>query len=265
MKRTTRNSIGCPTPFMGNHSIMRIARKLLPISSMAFLFSSTVPDVSAVSAEENAPKKEKRTPKERERDPARWEGTIKTFEASDVTMPPPKDAVLLVGGSNARRWTDVNDHFPKHQVINRGFGGARLSEVYHFVDRIVLPYKPKTILVNAGGNDLSAGKSPKQIRETARTLVAKVRTSLPETRILFLGMPIMKHASANPKGRAVVMAMNNQLAELVRSEENVAFIDLLPAFLGDDGKYRPELFVKDGVHFSPKGYAIIAELLSGKL
>ena len=241
---------------------MKISGTALLALSMAFLFSSTVP---AVSAEDNAPKKEKRTPKKRERDPARWEKTIKTFEASDVTMPPPKDAVLLVGGSNARRWTDVNDHFPKHPVINRGFGGARLSEVYHFVDRIVLPYKPKTILVNAGGNDLSAGKSPKHIRETARALIAKVRTSLPDTRIYFLGLPIMKRASANPKGRAEVMAMNNQLAELARSEENVAFIDLVPAFLDDDGKYRPELFVKDGVHFSPKGYAIIAGLLSGKL
>lgn len=234
---------------------MKISGTALLALSMAFLFSSTVP---TVSAEGNAPKK-------RERDPARWEKTIKAFEASDVTMPPPKDAVLLVGGSNARRWTDVNDHFPKHQVINRGFGGARLSEVYHFVDRIVLPYKPKTILVNAGGNDLGAGKSPKQIRETARALIAKVRTSLPDTRIYFLGLPIMKRASANPKDRAVVMAMNNQLAELARSEENVAFIDLVPAFLGDDGKYRPELFVKDGVHFSPKGYAIIAKLLSEKL
>ena len=123
-------------------NIVKISGTALLALSMAFLFSSTVP---AVSAEDNAPKKEKRTPKKRERDPARWEKTIKTFEASDVTMPPPKDAVLLVGGSNARRWTDVNDHFPKHQVINRGFGGARLSEVYHFVDRIVLPYKPKTI------------------------------------------------------------------------------------------------------------------------
>eukprot|EP01047_Picozoa_sp_COSAG01_P075297 COSAG01_NODE_12858_length_1674_cov_1.687619_2_plen_252_part_00 len=251
--------------------MMKISGNLFLALSMAFFFSLTVP---AFSAEDDAPGKEltvpekgKQAPKKRksDRDPARWEKTIKNFEAGDVKMPPPKGAVLLVGGSNARRWTDVNDHFPKHQVINRGFGGARLSEVYHFVDRIVLPYKPKTILVNAGGNDLGAGQSPKQIRETARALIAKVRTSLPDTRIHFLGLPIMRRASANPKGRAVVMATNNQLAELARSEENVEFIDLVPAFLDDDGKYRPELFVKDGVHFSPKGYAIVAKLISGKL
>ena len=31
----------------------------------------------------------------------RWEETIKNFEAVDAATPPPKGAVLLVGGSNA--------------------------------------------------------------------------------------------------------------------------------------------------------------------
>ena len=30
--------------------------------------------------------------------PARWENTIKEFEASDAMMPPPQGAVLLIGG-----------------------------------------------------------------------------------------------------------------------------------------------------------------------
>ena len=243
---------------------MKICGNSFLALSMAVFLSLTVP---AFSAEDDGPRKEKTAPEKgkqalkkskSDRDPARWEKTIKNFEAGDVTMLPPKGAVLLVGGSNARRWTDVNEHFPKHQVINRGFGGARLSEVHHFADRIVLPYAPKTILVNAGGNDLGAGKSPAQIRETARALIAKVRAGLPDTRIYFLGLPLMRRSSVNPKARAVVMAMNKQLAELARSEKNVEFIDLVPAFLDDQGKYLPALFVKDGVHFSPKGYAIVA-------
>jgi hypothetical protein len=92
--------------------------------------------------------------------PARWEETIKQFEATDAATPPPKGGVLLVGGSNARRWTNVSEYFPQHRVINRGFGGARLTDVLHYTDRIVLPYAPKTILLNAGGNDLNAGETP---------------------------------------------------------------------------------------------------------
>ena len=248
---------------------MKIYRKLLQALSMAFFFSQTV---LAFSAESDVPSKEKiarekgiQTSKKSDRDPARWEKTIKKFEAGDVTMPPPKGAVLLVGGSNARRWTDVNDHFPNKQVINRGFGGARLSEVYHFADRIVLRYAPKTILVNAGGNDLGAGKSPEQIRDTARALIAKVRSELPDTSLYLIGLPIMRNSSINPRARAKVLSMNNHFADLARSEKNVEFIDLVPAFLDDQRKYRPALFVKDGIHFSPKGYAILTKLISGKL
>lgn len=196
--------------------------------------------------------------------PTRWEETIKKFEAADAVMPPPKGAVLLVGGSNARRWTDVGDYFPKHRVINRGFGGAQLTDVLHFTDRIVLPYAPTTILLNAGGNDLSAGKSPEQVRDAARALVAKVHATLPDTRIFCLGLPPVRRATGAPEVLAAIRALNGLLAELARTEKNVEFIDLFPAFLDDQGQYRPELFVEDGTHFSSKGHAAVAGLLRGK-
>ena len=91
---------------------------------------------------------------------AMWEQTIKGFESLDAKTPSPRGAVLLVGGSNARRWIDVDTYFPKHRIINRGFGGTRLSEILHFTDRIIIPYAPKTILINAGGNDIAAGSTP---------------------------------------------------------------------------------------------------------
>ncbi len=197
-------------------------------------------------------------------DPARWEETIKKFEAADAATAPPKGAVLLVGGSNARRWTDVGTYFPQHQVINRGFGGAQLTDVLRYTDRIVLPYAPKMILVNAGGNDLAAGKSPEQIRDAARVFITKVHTILPETRIYCLGVPPVRRSSSSPEVLAVIRSLNTLLAELASSEKNVEFIDLFPAFLDGQGQPRTDFFVEDGTHFSPKGYAAVSELLKGK-
>jgi lysophospholipase L1-like esterase len=196
--------------------------------------------------------------------PARWEETIKKFEAADAATPPSKGAVLLVGGSNARRWTDVGTYFPQHQVINRGFGGAQLTDVLLYADRIVLPYAPKAILLNAGGNDLAAGKSPEQIRDAARAFMTKVHTILPDTRIYCLGVPPVRRSSSSPEVLAVIRALNTLFAELASSEKNVEFIDLFPAFLDDQGQPRPDFFVEDGTHFSPKGYAAVTELLKGK-
>jgi len=196
--------------------------------------------------------------------PKRWENTIRKFEEIDAATPAPKGAVLLVGGSNARRWTDVGDYLPQSTIINRGFGGARLTDVLYFVDRIVLPYEPKVILLNAGGNDLSSGKSPAQIRDTARIFMDKVHAVLPDTRIYYIGLPHVLRAGRNPEALAAIRGMNEQLAELARSEKSFEFIDLFPAFLDAESQPRPELFVADGTHFSPKGYAILAGLLKGK-
>jgi lysophospholipase L1-like esterase len=197
-------------------------------------------------------------------DPARWEETIREFEATDAATPPPKGGVLLVGGSNARRWTDVSEYFPQHRVINRGFGGARLTDVLHYTDRIVLPYAPKTILLNAGGNDLSAGKTPEQIRDTARAFITEVHAALPETRIYYIGLPPVRRASTTPEGFKTIRALNALIAELARAEKNVEFIDLFPAFLDDKGQHRAELFVEDGTHFNDTGYQTLTNLLQGK-
>ena len=39
----------------------------------------------------------------------------------------------------------------------------------------------------------------------------------------------------------------------------LGYIDVVSPMLGDDGKPKEELFVKDGLHLSPKGYEILNE------
>ena len=191
----------------------------------------------------------------------RWEKAIQTFEAADKASPPPKNAILLVGGSNARRWTNVADYFPGHSIINRGFGGAHLTDVVHFADRIVLPYAPKMIFLNAGGNDLSAGKSPEQVRDACKAFVAKVNAALPQTRICYIGIPPVLRAAKAPEGMALIRRTNGLIKELARTNSQLRFIDLFPRFLDDKGQPRAELFVNDGTHFSPKGCEIVAALM----
>ena len=136
--------------------------------------------------------------------PARWEATIQAFEAADAKQPPAKGAVLLVGGSNARRWTDVADYFPGKAILNRGFGGAHLADVLYFSDRIVLPYAPRVILLNAGGNDLSWGRTPEDVRNACRAFVHKVAAALPQTRIISISLPPVLRAANSPESLALI-------------------------------------------------------------
>src|SRR5262245_24188916 len=79
------------------------------------------------------------------RDFGKWEKEIAAYEQSDRTNPPPKGALLFIGSSTIRLWKSLAEDFPKHQVINRGFGGSQIVDSTHFADRIIIPYAPRRI------------------------------------------------------------------------------------------------------------------------
>ena len=45
---------------------------------------------------------------------AQWGKDIRAFEAADKTNPPPKGAVLFIGSSSIRLWTNLAQAFPGH-------------------------------------------------------------------------------------------------------------------------------------------------------
>ena len=91
-------------------------------------------------------------------DPNRFAAEIKAFAEWDSRNAVPADPVLFVGSSSIRLWR-THESFPDLPVVNRGFGGSQVSDLLHFADRVVFPYKPSVIVFYAGDNDLAAGKS----------------------------------------------------------------------------------------------------------
>ncbi len=117
-----------------------------------------------------------------------WEKEIRAFEKAALTSPPPSGAILFIGSSSTRLWKTLAQDFPDHKVINRGFGGSQIADSVNYADRIVIPCKPRLIVLQAGGNDIAAGKSPERVLSDFKAFVEKVRARLPETRIAFLSI-----------------------------------------------------------------------------
>jgi hypothetical protein len=80
---------------------------------------------------------------------------IDRFVAQDRISPPPEGAILFIGSSIFVEWKDLRMQMAPLPVINRAFGGAQTWEVLHYMDRIVLPYKPKIIVYYCGSNDVA--------------------------------------------------------------------------------------------------------------
>ena len=190
-------------------------------------------------------------------DPARFEKAIQAFEAEDAARTPPKDVTVFVGASNIRRWQSLSERFKKTPVLNRGFGGSQLSDVAFFANRCVIKYKPKQIYLNAGGNDLHAGRTPEEVLASFEDFVTKVKTALPKTAIAFISIP----PSPSRWSEVEQVKKANALIAASCAKQGVDFIDTFSLLLGADGQPRPELYVEDKLHFSEAGYDVVTSAI----
>ncbi len=189
----------------------------------------------------------------------RWGKDIRAFEAADKTNPPPRGAILFIGSSTVRLWTNLAEAFPGHQVINRGFGGSQLSDSVAFVDRIVTPYRPKLVFLYAGDNDIVAGKTPERIMSAFKAFVEQIHSALPATRIAYLAI---KPCPAREKFLAQVKTTNRLIREYVASNDQLLFIDTFTPMLTADGRPRADVYLKDGLHPNARGYGLWVPILT---
>lgn len=190
-------------------------------------------------------------------DPARFEKAIQAFEAEDAAKAQPKDVTLFVGASNIRLWKSLPERFKKPVALNRGFGGSQLTDVVHFADRIVTKYNPKQIYLNAGGNDLHAGRTPEDVLAAFEAFVTKVQMDLPKSKLAFLSIP----PSPSRWDEVEQVKKANGLISAACAKSGVDFIDTFSLLLDSNGKPRPELYVEDKLHFSEAGYDVVTSAI----
>ena len=176
-----------------------------------------------------------------------WEPAIKAFEAQDAQKRPPKDAVLFLGSSSIR-WWHTDQLFSGFPVINRGFGGAQTSDINYYLNRIVIPYKPKVIVFYCGGNDLDVGKkSPEQVFQDFNSFYVSVHGALPKTRIIYMSL---KPGPAAWNSRQVYYEINSKVKSLCEKQENLFYVDVTTGMLNSKGLPDPNDYQKDGVHLT---------------
>jgi lysophospholipase L1-like esterase len=186
-------------------------------------------------------------------DPTVWEPEIRAFERADRESPPPRDAILFVGSSSIRFWDGLTEDMAPLVVIRRGFGGAKLSDLVHYADRVIVPYAPRAIVVHAGGNELNdvpgnRTRTPEEAHADFRALVARVRERLLEVPIYYLALRPGRQAGAR-----------EPFLERVRADcaaqPNLHYLDAGAGLTGPDGMAKPELMSWDRIHLNRDGYA----------
>ncbi|MGC4027404.1 MAG: SGNH/GDSL hydrolase family protein [Steroidobacteraceae bacterium] len=184
---------------------------------------------------------------------SRWKASFDAFAAADRRQAPAPGGILFVGSSSIRLWDGLERDFQGSPVLKRGFGGSRMVDVAAHVDQLVLPYKPRLIVVYAGDNDLAEGRTPQQVLDSFQQFVERVRAQLPDTRIAFLSIkPSPRRAALMPQA----MQANALVASYAAAMPNLDFIDVYSRMLDGEGRPRGDLYGSDALHLNEAGYAL---------
>ena len=189
---------------------------------------------------------------------SRFTDAIEAFERSDRLAPPPPGSILFIGSSIFRLWRALPEQMAPLPVFNRAFGGSRTDEILAFMDRIVLPYRPRVIVYYCGSNDINANVPPERIALNFREFVGRVRRELPGTRILYVS--INKAPQKMDRWEQVELA-NRLIREYCEQVKGLQFIDVNPVLFDANGSPRMELYLPDRLHLLDPAYEEFARII----
>ncbi|MDM7944175.1 MAG: GDSL-type esterase/lipase family protein [Hydrogenophaga sp.] len=193
----------------------------------------------------------------------RWKPELDAFAAADRQQMPPPGGVLFMGSSSIRFWNGLATAFDDQPVvIQRGFGGSRLADCADLVPRLVLPYQPRLVVLYAGENDVNEGARPAELLAHFVRFVQQVRAALPATRVAYISI---KPSPSRLAHLADMREANLLIQTHVLQHDHLDYIDVHAAMLDNDGRPRPELFVRDQLHLSAEGYGLWRQIVSAHL
>jgi len=198
-----------------------------------------------------------------EQKPAFWDD-IQGFKKKDSVSFPPRDAILFVGSSSFTMWKDVQNYFPSHTIINRGFGGSSLPDVIRYADDIIIPYGPKQVVIYCGENDFAGSDTvtTQMVVDRFKQLFSIIRDQYPKARLTYISMkPSPSRLRLMPK----MLEANLLIKSFLKKKKKTSFVDVYHSMLEADGKPIESIFLADKLHMNANGYAIWQKLIEPHL
>jgi lysophospholipase L1-like esterase len=149
-------------------------------------------------------------------------------------------------------------------VVNRGFGGATTAGVNLYARRILARTPdPRAIVLYVGVNDLALGVGEHHVVEEIQRFLAIAREVAPRAPVYLLSL---QRTPSRRRGWPKVRRVNERLAQIAQASRGaVRFIDVATVVLDPAGRPRRELFVLDGIHMRPGGYALWTSVVRPRL
>jgi len=181
---------------------------------------------------------------------------------------PDKPTVCLLGSSSMQGFP--SDLLPEYYVYNRGIGSDTLGigtrGISHRLEESVFDMRPNFVLIMNGTNDLgdryrTGEPSIARMIEEYEKIVLKIRERLPETKLFIVTCQPVRDKYAHLT--TPTHSFNMQLKSIAEKHK-IPVIDIYGKLVGEDSLIKPE-YTTDGLHLSPEGQKILAEMIKEKI
>jgi lysophospholipase L1-like esterase len=176
--------------------------------------------------------------------------------------------VIFVGDSITEGWEYggkaiwAQYYAPRH-ALNLGIGSDHTQHVLWRLDHSNLDgLHPKVAVVLIGVNNIpDETNTPRMVLEGVTAVVQKLRTTLPQTKVLVLGIFPFREDFCAQRAKA---AQVNQALHKLEDGQSVFFMDIAHLFLRPDGKISKTI-MRDFLHPTTEGYRLWAEAMEPTL
>jgi len=181
--------------------------------------------------------------------------------------------VVFIGDSITQGWEGAGKNvwakfYGNRKCLNFGVGGDRTEHVlWRFEHGQLDGLKPKAAVLMIGTNNSNKNKdgteqySELEILEGVQAIVKQIRTRLPDTKLIVLGIFPRYKTFSTQRGKVLQV---NQALEKLADNKDIFYIDFGSQLIESDGSITPEM-MKDALHPGEKGYQIWAEAIEPKL
>lgn len=171
--------------------------------------------------------------------------------------------LVLIGDSIMQGWNGQGQrvwaqYYERRRALNLGFSSDRTEHVlWRLQHGEIDGIHPKVAVVMIGTNNTGSRKdAPEDTAAGVQAIVTLLRTKLPDTKILLLGI-FPRGATATDALRRVNAAINDRLREMADGRD-VVYQDLGRVFVDAEGRLDDRL-MPDLLHPNEAGYRVWAE------
>jgi len=191
-------------------------------------------------------------------DPIRFEEAIQAFEYSDSINPPQSGGIVCIGSSSIRAWRNIKSDLEPFQIIQRGFGGSNMNDALYYINRIVINYNPRAVILYEGDNDIAQDISPQQIKAAFLNFATVLHKFNPEINLYFISIkPSLARWQLWPQMKSA----NELIKYECEQKDNLIFIDVSTSMLNKQGEAIKDIYLIDKLHLNKKGYKIWSEII----